>query len=338
MVRAEAPGYAAVQRSRIAPSEDIELRMTPASAVRGRVVAIGSGNPVAGVEVRAIPRSSPLASAIALSDEAGAFSLASLEPGFYQLIAVSDGWRGQAPAPLEVGLVETIEPVTVTVGPAVRVDGQVMIGAGAEPCPRGLVVLESLQAGTAAAPDVPTVVGRIGADGRVQLQGLPPGRYRADVQCLEHVLNEGPRELTVGDDDLDARWRVERGLALVVNAVDEAGRPVPHARMLLVMPPAHPGLQPSAMSISANAHGRAVLGSDLQPGSYSVEPDLGLQGQPVSFELRAGASPTQVTLRLQGNAAIVVAVSDEQGRGVSGLQLNAAPRKCSPRTTAASSA
>lgn len=346
--RAEADGYAPNSKVVVAPARDIELQLTPASLVRGHVVSAGTGEPVSGAEVRALPGGFAAVAPPAITDEEGGFTLHGLESGTYALSAAHPEWRGLSRSDVEVRLADVVEDVVLQVVPAVRVLGRVQIQdkGGEKPCPRGLV---ELVAGASEGADTTpmSVVGRgllaqIEADGMVRFHGVAQGHYRVMVECQDHVLAAGPSELDVGDRALDVMWSVRRGLGMNVQVLDGAGQPVPFARLLLrgVLPD-QPNVE-TARPLEADARGRCVLKSHLQAGRYTLEAQAELEAEPVHVELHDGAPPADVTLRLPGSASIVVSARDEAGAGVSGLQVSAraeptaaGPGNSTPATSAA---
>lgn len=331
-VRAEHDDYAPRSKGVTAPASNIELQLTPASTVRGRVQRRGSGEPIEGVEVRALPEGFPARSAAALSGEDGRFALRGLEPGRYLLAAQSDVWRSGAAPLVEVRLAEVIDEVVVEVAPAVRVLGFVKQAerSGAKPCPRGVVALEPTFAVTergllSSAPAGQGSVAPIDVDGLVRFRGVAPGRYDVSVTCPDHVLLHGPTQLDVSDRELTVEWTVAPGLALTVNVEDASGNPVPDLPLVLASEhPERPGVQ-RFTTIVSDERGRALVRNELTPGKYTVRPAQGVEGEPASVLLKEGSPPAELTLRLSGSGSILVTVSDEAGQPVNGLQVGATP-------------
>jgi protocatechuate 3,4-dioxygenase beta subunit len=336
LIRAEADGYAPATAHAVAPSDDVEVRLTPASRIRGRVVLARTGKPVAGAEVRAFPRAGNPRVAAALSDEHGEFVVEALEPGMYTLLAEHASARGHLDSPVAVGLADTVEDVVIEATNAVSVFGRVVLPPEAPPC-RGYVALGAPTVESAALAKqalsekeitrdynaVPSLSSNIEADGTVSFKGVTPGRYHVNVQCSDHVLDEGPELLDVRDRDLQVIWKAQPGLGLLVRVVDAAGAPVPDARLTLLISRGGAAGPPLGMGFSVDRQGVAKLPANLYPGSYTVEANGGLEAKPVTVELRPGSGTTEVTLRVEGSGSIMVDAKDELGRPVNGLRVNA---------------
>jgi protocatechuate 3,4-dioxygenase beta subunit len=329
-LRAEQTGYAPSSKGLVAPAGDVELQLAPASTLRGRVVAEGTDRPVSGVAVRARPDGFPALSAPAMSADDGTFTLDGLEPGRYLIAAESEVWRGRSDTWVDVRLAEQLDGVVVSVAPAVRVLGHVeqQEGGSTKPCPRGLVTLDPAGvldergrerfAGAGQGSTAP-----IESDGLVRFGGIAAGRYEVAVQCPGHVLSQGPTLLEVEEEELDVNWKVRRGLALNVDVVDNAGQPVPDLPLFLVSErDARPGVE-MATAITTDRSGRATVRDELTPGTYTLRPAQGAEGESSSVRLREGDPPRQLTLRLPGSGAVVVAVRDEAGKPVDALHISA---------------
>jgi protocatechuate 3,4-dioxygenase beta subunit len=331
-LRAEQIGYAPRSKGLVAPAYDVELQLAPASTLRGRVVAEGTDRPVSGVAVRARPEGFPALGAPAISADDGTFTLDGLEPGRYLIAAESEVWRGRANAWVDVRLAEQLEGLLVPVAPAVRVLGHVeqLEGGSTKPCPRGIVTLDPAGALDEQGRERFAGVGQgstapIESDGLVRFGGIPAGRYEVAVQCPGHVLSQGPTSLDVEEQELEVKWKVRRGLALNVDVVDSAGQPVPDLPLFLVSErDARPGVE-MATAITTDRNGRAAVRDELTPGTYTLRPAQGAEGESSKVRLREGDAPTQLTLRLPGSGAIWVAVRDEGGRPVDDLHISAVP-------------
>ena len=327
---AEAAGYAPALGSRVAPTSDLVIQMTPASTVSGDVVATSDGKHVAGVQVRAVPKGwSSSIQRSAVSDADGTFSIEGLEPGAYLFVGEGAGWRSESGVSLEVGLADRVDHVVVTVASVAQVSGRVLVSSSGEPCQQGSVSLgPSLRGFTTpydplyAKPEtnssnVPSLPASIEPDGSVHFRGVPAGTYHAVVQCTDQLLVEGPTTLEVGATDVDGvLWKVVPGLRLVVHFVDEAAHPVGGAQGRLVFPARRAGELPMPMGLVADTDGRSEFSGALYPGVYTLEADGGYEGQPVSVELREGMGTVDATLRLRGRGSILVKVQTPQGEPV----------------------
>lgn len=325
-VRAEHDGYAPDSKGTTAPIEGLTLQLAPASAVRGRVVARGTSNPVAGAEVRALPSGMPAKTAPAITDADGNFTLAELEPGRYGLTATHESWRGATEQLVEVKLADSVSGVVIEVDPAVRVLGHVVRVSGAEraACPRGVVSLDPLQPDDVTASNFKggparTNVAPISADGMVRFPGVLSGRYEVNLQCAEHVLATGPKILDVADQDMEVEWTVRPGLSLAVHVVDAFDRPVPNTPLFLSsIRDDRPDVE-MGTTLIADANGLASTKGELTPGKYTVRPADSNQGESASVELREDSAPAELTLKLAGSGSIVVVARSEDGQPVNNL-------------------
>ena len=341
-VLAEAQQYASARIAHVAPSADLVVRLTPGSTVSGRVVAEHSGDPVPGVRVRAIwpgTWNDPTQPS-ATSDSGGAFEIRGLEPGRYALVGEGPGWRGELTSPVEVGLAKIVDGVTLTVSSAVVVAGKVVRRGSDEPCSRGSVTLGPDSAGPspgspmlARGPNVPVIVGNLQADGTIRLPAVPPGSYGVDVQCADALFAEGPKTLQVGHADVGGLvWKVDPGTRVVVRAVDGSNEPAANVHLFL-----REGA-PQGSAPDSGASGRSppplrsfLTGGDgayeltgLAPGIYTIEPDAGSGGQPVTVDART-ADKVEATVHLQGRGWIIVTVRTPEGSGVDQVEVGAAP-------------
>jgi hypothetical protein len=341
---AEADGYAPARAGFFAPRDAVELRLTPAGSLSGRVLATGTGQALSGIEVRALPVRNPSSPIFrsALSGADGAFVLQGMEPGSFLLRAKGHGWDGELGSSIELGLAESVADLTVEVGAAANVLGRVVSKDG-KPCQAGRI---SLGAPDPLAPRPaaehpnqvafgdkveeivgPEQVAHIAADGRVALLGVPAGFYFVRVQCSEHTLQSGPATLQIGRETItDLTWTVAPSGALRVRVVDAAGQPIPHASFFLRRPD-FGGTRSRPRTVHhADDRGSAEI-VDLRPGSYEVAPIGGAtRGAPVSVELHEGPqgrSTAEVTLELSGSGMIVVDARTAQGAPVDDLQVSA---------------
>jgi hypothetical protein len=341
---AEADGYAPARGGFFAPRDGVELRLTPAGSLRGTVVAAGTGQPLSGIEVRALPVRNPSSPIFrsTLSGADGAFVLQGMEPGSFSLRAKGDGWDGAPASSIELGLAESVADLRVEVGPAANVLGRVVTKDG-KPCRAGRI---SLGAPDPLAPSPaaehpnhvafgdkveeivgPEQIAHIAADGKVALLGVPAGFYFVRVQCSEHTLHSGPATLQIGAETIaDLTWTVVPAGTLRVRVVDGAGQPIPHASFFLRRPD-FGGTRARPRTVHhADDRGSTEI-VDLRPGSYEVAPIGGAtRGAPVAVELheaQQGPRAAEVTLRLNGSGMIVVEARTAHGTPVDDLQVSA---------------
>ncbi|MGH7271523.1 MAG: carboxypeptidase-like regulatory domain-containing protein, partial [Polyangiaceae bacterium] len=255
--------------------------------MQGTVVAARDGSLVPAVTVRAIPAGGWDSSLnrSGASNAQGAYSITGLEPGAYTLVAEGNGWRGEAPAPLPIGLAQSIDHVAVAVSHATLVAGKVVLRKSGEACPSGSVTLGPTSSAMTSPYDSPSAVGEtpvsavpsmmagIEAGGEVHFRSVPAGAYHVVVQCADRVLSEGPTTLHVGSTTVDGIvWSVEPGLGMVVHVTDEAGTPLPGARFALLWPARTPGGTRAAMPLAVDVGGQYRVPGVLFPGVYTLQP------------------------------------------------------------------
>ncbi|MDP9148746.1 MAG: carboxypeptidase-like regulatory domain-containing protein [Myxococcota bacterium] len=334
-LRAEASGYASTMLPRVAPSRDIVLTLTPSSSVQGIVVAESDGRPVPGISVRSVPVRRPnLASGKAGTSQAnGAFLVQDLEPGVYTLLGEGMGWRGISASPVQVGLAQNVDHVTLKVSTVAQVTGKVLLRSSGQPCTQGSVTLGPRGVRSAYDPPsaldenerttVPTFTVPI-AGGEVHFQAVPSGTYHVVVQCAQNVLSEGPTSLEVGQKDLqDLVWKVDAGLGLVVHVMDEANVPIPNTRFRLLWPPRKESDSQPVVRALSDAEGRYEFDGVLWPGDYTLAPEDGHQGAPVVVALREGMGKVDATLRLAGRGSILVTAQTPTGEPVDSVTVTA---------------
>jgi protocatechuate 3,4-dioxygenase beta subunit len=335
---AEAVGYAPLRGYRVAPTGDLVIQLTPASTVQGEVVAARDGTRVPEVEVRAVPQGSwysPFHRSGVTNSE-GAFTIQGLEPGPYIFVGEGAGWRGQSAAPLGIGLGQHFDHVVVTVSPVAQVAGTVLFTSTGQPCRQGSVGLGPTLPGMTSPYDPPyakpengnshvaSLMSSIEYDGGVHFRAVPPGTYHVVVQCADHLLSAGPTTLDVGSANVDGVvWKVEPGLRMVIHFVDGADQPVAGARGLIVFPARREGERRMPMGLLADANGRFEYPGALYPGTYTLRPDAGYEGNPVEVELREGMGKVDATLRLVGRGSVLVTVQTPEAEPIDDVTVSA---------------
>ena len=109
MLAASAEGYASTTVRHVAPSENVQLVLSPASQLSGFVVNGNSDEPVLGVTVRAVSMDGWGAPTDpqGRSNEHGEFRINGLTMGGYRLMAEGSHFRGGVNEPIHLGLAET---------------------------------------------------------------------------------------------------------------------------------------------------------------------------------------------------------------------------------------
>jgi len=314
---AYAEGYAPSNADRTAPCSGVQLIITPASTIRGKVLTAVEGVPVAGARVLA--EGPAWSRQQATTDQAGLFEIAGLRPGVYRLRATGDKWIGEYPESVSLDLVDTVDNVVLFVNGAVRVEGQLLL-SDQSPCTYGKVRL-------APPPNVfsvPMLEASPNVEGSVLFEAVPAGTYVVSAFC-DGSGSQKLAPLEVGAEDLTGvRWQLQPRLSIEGRVVDADGNPVSGLQMLLVsaisqfMDSPASGRVAQALAIDADGH-FAVKG--LLEGSYTIEGEY-LEA-PVNVVLSQANSPVSLKLVVNVMGQIAVTVSDPRGEPVDGLTVHA---------------
>lgn len=313
-VSASSEGYADGMVRALAPSEFVELFLTPESVLVGRVVDAETGAPIAGATVYANRHQGHGA----LSDDGGSFRIYGLEPGIYKPRATTDHGYGEVAESVHLGLGQTSDAVEISVHPMTLVEGTVVVaGAEARPCEDGGVRLSSA-AGQRYSERIDS------ADGWVRFRGVAPGEYQVVASCRDKISAERYPKLVVGEDDQrDLVWEVSEGLAIRGEVVDEGGEPVEGVRVsarMIVEGEAAREQQRTNSSDASLDDGSFAIGG-LLPGRYEIS-TANWRGarpgpsEPLERELDAGADINDVRIVMPATGRVVGRVVDASGQPV----------------------
>lgn len=324
---AQATGYAPAAGYGVAPAQRVQLTLEPSFQLRGRVVHASSGEGVAGVEVRAVPRDRMPRLTWAQTDASGRFAFDQLAAGSYLIIASGAGVYGELPRSVELGaLGEVANEIAIEGHPAFELTGRVATEEGA-PCPEGFVLLGEPSPGQASTgehagaraigPEQHAIIDRHGV---VRFGGVPPARYFASIHCPGYVLKRGPDELELPrDGDREQVWTIEPATRLVARASDAQRRPIANARIAIswlgrddrrVIMPALTGADGTAVITGPRCGDCQLLAAD----------NIGA-GRSVPFVLSEDGARGEATLVLEGDAALELDVRDHRGAPIDGLQV-----------------
>jgi hypothetical protein len=290
---ASADGYSSDVRRIDAPYGGLVLSLTPASTVEGRVVAADTGAGVAGVRVIATSLDDAHASARgSQSDGSGAFALAGLSAGRYEIAGIAPEWRSEALS-LSVAPGQALASVTLSVARAVTLHARLTL-TGSGPCEQGLLDLFGPVTSSTFADQ----------NGNIVVQGLVPGRYQAVATCSRALSST--ELLEVGSEPLSREWRLEPGLTLSGTLVTHGGEPI--AGESIVLTPIGEPLHRAGAACTTDADGAFSCGG-LIAGDYDC---VAGDDAPVRASVRAeGTQP--VALRREPAGALRVAVSSRDG-------------------------
>jgi hypothetical protein len=210
-VRAELAAYAPAARAVQAPSRGIEMSLSPASTITGRVIDRATERAIPGAQVTAsqqgltasLPRQ-------VQSEPDGRFELHDVAVGTYSLVAVAPRWRGRS-EPLHVGLGERTE-VVIRADAAVTLAGRLELDGKA--CGEGFAMADGPLRETR----------HVQSDGSVVFDGLLPGRYLVSFACTrqpssghaaagqelasEREMVGGEEFLTIATEPVVRVWRL----------------------------------------------------------------------------------------------------------------------------------
>jgi hypothetical protein len=322
---ASAPGYANGSATGLSPSSDLELVLTPESALVGRVVDARSGAPVAGARVEAdgTEDTDELASGGTETDATGRFRIGGLTPARYVITASTAAGYGRGAESVRLGVGETSREITVALHEAVPVSGSIVDTAG-QPCPGGLVWLSNARLRR-------TIRGRVAPDRDGVTVGVVPGRYDVTARCTERGDASPQPPVVVADVAVSGLvWRVSGGQTIAGAVVTPDGVPVSG----LAVCAAGAGSAPSDCGVSGADGGFRF--ADVPPGSYEVA--VADQGDPqgaLRVDLAPGRSVLGLRLVVAAGLCLQGVVVSEDGSPVPGAYVVITSPRQEPQTTRA---
>src|SRR6185295_4067333 len=172
---------------------DFDLRST---RIAGKVLEAGTGEPLAGVAVRAEPvererdESMAIFSGAVTTDDGGRFALGAASEGSWTISAEKSGYA-RAAKTIDVGA-EPVDGVEIRLSPTQGITLQVSRTAGAPPAHVQVAVLDG------ARRSLVTGMYSTGENGRVRLSTVPPGTWevlvRTDDSGTVRVIASSPGE------------------------------------------------------------------------------------------------------------------------------------------------
>lgn len=312
--RAQAPGYALGSKEGVAPGSFLEVLLTPESVLAGRVVVLGSGEPVPGALVTAGGDDSD--GATALSGPDGRFRIERLPPGRYKPAAWTELGYGLTSRSALLGVGQRSAEVLIELHPAGSVSGRVLVAEGDRPCLSGVVILR--RAGETDGEDA-----RIGPEGSVRFPGVLPGSYQVQVVCEAHRSADRYPPVVVTAAPLSGLiWRVHAGHHIAGMAAEQDGTPVPGVVVLAALSGGDPR-RPQGDMAQTRPDGSFLLGG-LVTGSYRLSvyrADRPGPREPITVVLPPGQDVDGVRLSFERGGAADGVVIDEDGAPVVGATV-----------------
>jgi hypothetical protein len=283
-LRADAEGYSRTTRLVQPSASEVMLVLAPASVIEGRLQEQATGEPIGGVMVVAEGRNALRSRTEGETNSNGTFRLTALPAGGYSVSALSARWRSDE-AWVNIGVGQISAPILLNAVRSVLLSGSIVVAG--EKCMNGRLALEGPLMFSVPAGD----------DGTVQVQGLLPGRYAADVSCDAALPIQ--ETIEVGNEPIERRWDLSSGLEVRGRVETQSGEPVAGARV---------GVQPTSVgdetvsSSEVMAHRLVVCESDVQgefacrgltPGEHQCAL-LGRSGDVVRVMVTADGPPPVV--------------------------------------------
>jgi len=358
-IEVSAKGFATTKLVAVAPIESLKIVLIPGSQLTGRVITKADGRGVPNLTLRAVPQGLVTSefAPFTESGNSGTFSIEGLPPGVYRLEAVDAHWRGAAKQTIDVGLGAHIDDLIVEVTHGAQVRAKVAERESLVPCKRGHAVLKQSDSEQEDALDeqlvrafrersapgdlqrlmrmradrAPKLVltSVIDAAGTVTFDGVPEGRYRADVRCYDYRMSGPAPILEVAERDVELEWSVERAARVVIVAKDEKGQPVTDADVGLLtegdayMAALHEGKGRYFVASVESGRYRAVCTSRPTTSTHQTGSSTTADEIPVVVDERGG--DVEVELVIRGKGEILIDARRPSGEAVGGLHVAALP-------------
>lgn len=301
-----ADGYASTRRLVESPTSALDLPLSPAARIRGRVVSGPDRDGVGGVSVSAVKSNGrPYSRAVTLSDATGSFELRDLPPGIHELTALSADYRGEG-VRVELYPASALTDVELEVRRATSVVGVVRVRGAA--CADAVVELSGPVSVSAVAA----------ADGAVELQGVVPGEYGVDVSCRSALPHR--ERVVVGSERIVRAWELDAGIAVRGSVQTAAGRTIANAVVTLtrrdgsgVAPAGSEELGRALQSSCASDAGGEFECAGLEPAHYVSALYVGGRQQRAAhaLDLTGTSEPEPLVLRADESATLRARVIGE---------------------------
>ncbi|PRQ06700.1 MSCRAMM family protein [Enhygromyxa salina] len=313
--------------------EGIELMLTAAQDLSGRVVASGDGQAIAGARVELMSQLNPGLSA--LTDASGQFTIQGVLPGSYRALASAEGWTTPDGPPTMIDIGERANSVVLELERGLSIRGRVEPATHAEVAIElrpenmrmgGGMMMLAAAGSTHAAADT----------GAFELGPVEPGHYTLDARTPDG--RGGSVEVEVGPDGArDVVIALTQRAILSGHVEDYAGKLVSDVSV-------RARKRQGASSLSVNVNGRELTAASsptstegrfeiagLAAGAWSIEVVdargdlLPMQtGDRLELEL-ADAQTKELVLRIEPrDGTITGTVRDAEGQPVADAWVSAA--------------
>ncbi len=245
----------------------------------------------------------------ATTDDGGVFRFTIL-PGPY-LLAARAGDR--VSPPLHMTITADTEAVTLRLAPASTLEALVIDGARGTPIAGATVTVRC----------TPAVEATTDAAGIARVAGVSPATV--DVVAVAPGYAAATAAVPLGGGARRTELRLVRGGGLAGTVVDEAGRPVGGARVV-VDPLTAAFTPPGALGATTGPDGRFAI-PGLAAATYAVSAsheEAGACDEP-HVSVVASTSPTEVALTLRRGATLAGRVVSDAGRPIAGALVRVLP-------------
>ncbi len=264
---------------------NIDFTVQPGASISGRVLGPDQA-PRANVKVVASDGIGNETSAVTAAD--GTFSIASLEPGTYTVVAVAPGFAEGRQDNIAVSLGVATSGITLSLASSGAIQGTVTAQAGGTAVPFAIVILS----------DATTVVtaGQADINGNYQVSDIPPGTYTATVSANGYLSGTGQVTITAGQTQTLSFTLATAG-RLHGTVLDASGHPVPDVLVTAVGTSQGPA---QAVSAANGSYELDNLGLDTYNVSIGADGPDPVMSQSVTLSSSSPAAAVNFTLNLAG--------------------------------------